>query len=64
VPLTAHPSGAGLQFSADTAAGRHGAIDWSARFELCKPRPRPWTFGAAAARDEIGAFVRAALAGR
>jgi hypothetical protein len=64
VPLTAHPSGAALRYSADVAAGRHGAVDWSAAFELAKDRPRPWTFGAAAARDEIGAFVRAALAAR
>lgn len=64
VPLDGHPSSRGLEFTAATAAGEHGAVDWQGRFELVPDRPRPWTFGAAAARSEIEAFVRALLAGR
>ena len=62
IPLTGHPSGRSLQQLDDIAAGRHGSVDWSGSFELAPPAPRPWTFGAAAAGDEIAAFVRACLA--
>jgi len=59
VPLSGHPSGAALRFTADVAGGKQGPVDWSCRFELAPDAPRPWVFGAAAARDRIAAFVRA-----
>jgi hypothetical protein len=64
VPMTGHPSGAGVRLSAEIAAGKHGAVDWKGRYELVPDAPRPWTFGAAAARPEIAAFVRDMLAAK
>jgi hypothetical protein len=61
VPMTGHPSGAGVRLAAEIAAGKHGAVDWHGRYELVPDAPRPWTFGAAAAQPEIAAFVRDVL---
>ncbi|MEC7584458.1 MAG: hypothetical protein VYE77_09080 [Planctomycetota bacterium] len=61
VPLTGHPSSRGLELAAAVAAGRHGDVDWAGSFELLPEAPRPWTFGAYGAREEIAAFVRACL---
>ena len=61
VPLTGHPSSRGLDLVAAVAAGRHGEVDWSGSFEMVAAAPRPWTFGAAGAREDIAAFLRACL---
>ena len=61
VPMSGHPSSQGLERTAQVAAGKYGPVDWQGRFELAAAAPRPWTSGAAAARDEIAAFVRDVL---
>lgn len=64
VTLTGHPSSDGLRRTADLVAGRFGEAPVGAQFDLAREAPRPWTSGAAAARAEIAAFVRKALAAK
>jgi hypothetical protein len=61
VPMTMSKADQTLQRSAAVAAGKFGPVDWQGRFDVAAEAPRPWTFGAAAAKPEIAAFARDVL---
>ncbi|MGE3171146.1 MAG: hypothetical protein AB7O97_00885 [Planctomycetota bacterium] len=58
VPLTGHASSKSLQFTSKLIAERGAELGFAGTFQLARDLPRPWTFGAAAARSEIAVFLR------
>lgn len=61
VPMSAPGNDQVVQRNVDLASGKWGKVEWDGRYEAAAAGPRPWTFGAMAARAEIVRFVRDVL---
>jgi hypothetical protein len=61
VPMSTPGNEQVVQRNVDLAGGKLGKVEWEGRYEAAAMAPRPWPFGAMAARAEIVRFVRDVL---